>query len=55
MVLYRGLPYGLRRGMILAPQKEVILDNMRLFITGYPEDTARFFIAKDEVTLKQLL
>lgn len=55
LVLFRGDFPGLEEGIILDPDDNVIEFNMKWFMKTYSIANARFFIAKDEKSIKQLL
>lgn len=55
VVFYDTLPFPLTEGMVLEVDSTILEFNMDMFFMSYSKEMARFFIAKDEQSLKRLL
>lgn len=55
IVFFDEMPYPLSQGLVLKPEKKNVEEDMKCYVQEYSEKLARFFLARNEERLKQLL
>ncbi|WP_027215826.1 DUF4238 domain-containing protein [Butyrivibrio fibrisolvens] len=55
IVFFDAMPYLLKQGMVLEPEKKNVEEDMKCFVRTYSEKLARFYIARDEAYLERLI
>lgn len=55
IVFFDAMPYLLKQGMVLEPEKRNVEEDMNCFVRTYSEKLARFYIARDGAYLEKLI